>query len=143
MQRLVVTGHILAILTATVKAYGTDEFLQPWTFAGPAKDYSDNLYFGVGVFIQTAWVASFTNATIALTQDNNPGDARGGPSVTLEESYNKTTWGWTVSYEGMDPAYNNVFYFAVMQANGTDGFIGIISILVVPRRRRSLQHHQE
>ena len=84
MLRLVFTGHILAILTATVKADGTDEFLQPWTFAGPAKDYSDNLYFGVGVFIQTAWVASFTNATIALTQDNNLGDARGGPSVTLE-----------------------------------------------------------
>ena len=144
MLRLVFTGQILAILTATVKADGTDELLQPWTFAGPAYDYSDDLYFGVGVFIQTAWVASFTNATIALTQDNNSGDARGGPSMTLEgksqfyrsqtsrslspksvaESYNKTTWGWTVSQEGMDPAYNNVFYFAVTQANGTDGFIG-------------------
>ena len=72
---------VLAILTAMAKA---DEFLQPWTFAGPAKDYSDNLYFGVGVFIQAAWVTGFTNATIVLTQDNNPGDARGGPSVTLE-----------------------------------------------------------
>ena len=84
MLRFIFKGLILAILTATVNADGTDEFLQPWTFVGPAKDYSDNLYFGVGVFIQTAWVASFTNATIALTQDNNPGDARGGPSVTLE-----------------------------------------------------------
>ena len=81
MRRPVFTGHVLAILTAMAKA---DEFLQPRTFAGTPKDYSDNLYFGVGVFIQAAWVAGFTNATIVLTQDNNPGDPRGGPSVTLE-----------------------------------------------------------
>ena len=78
MLRLVVTGHILVILTVAVKA---GEFLQPWT---GSIDSPEDWYFSVGVFIQTAWVASFTNATITLVQNNNPGDARGGPSVTLE-----------------------------------------------------------
>lgn len=80
MLRLVFTGHILVILTAAVKA---DEFLQPWT-PGPVKDYSDDINYAVGVYIRTAWDADFTNATIVLTQDNHPGDAEGGPSVTLE-----------------------------------------------------------
>ena len=78
MLCLVFTGYIFAILTAAVKA---GEFLQPWT---SSIDTPEDWYFSVGVFIQTAWVASFTNATIALVQNNNPGDARGGPSVTLE-----------------------------------------------------------
>ena len=29
-----------------------------------------------------------------------------------------------MSYEGIDPAYNNVFYFTVMPADGADGFTG-------------------
>ncbi len=29
-----------------------------------------------------------------------------------------------MSYEGMDPSYNNVFYFSVAQANGNDAFTG-------------------
>ena len=80
MVRLVFTGYILAFLTAALKA---DEFLQPWT-AGPEKDYSENIQCSVGVSIQAAWDANFTNATIVLTQDNHPGDAAAGPSVTLE-----------------------------------------------------------
>lgn len=83
MLRLVFTGHILIILTAAVKA---GEFLQPWT-AGPSKpykDYSNNVYYRLGTFIQTAWQADYTNATIALLQDNNPGDAQGGPALILE-----------------------------------------------------------
>lgn len=48
------------------------------------KDYSDNINYAVGVRIITEWVADFTNATIVLNQDNNPGDAQGGPSVVLE-----------------------------------------------------------
>ena len=76
----VFTGCILAILTAAVKA---GEFLQPWA-PGPVKDYSDNINYAVGVFIQIEWDADFTNAMIVLTQDNHPGDAQGGPSVTLE-----------------------------------------------------------
>ena len=110
MLRLVFTGHILIILTAAVKA---GEFLQPWT-AGPSqpyKDYSNNVYYTLGSFIQTAWEADYTNVIIAFNQDNNPGDARGGPVLNLEsisqfylsptsrssssesvaESYNKTT----------------------------------------------------
>ncbi|KAL8837718.1 MAG: hypothetical protein Q9176_005495 [Flavoplaca citrina] len=43
----------------------------------------------------------------------NPGDAQGGPSVRLEESYNETTWNWEVSYAGLDPTFNNVFYLSV------------------------------
>ena len=74
------TAHVFAILTATVKA---GEFLQPWT-SGLVKDYSDNINYAVGVNIIAEWSADFTNATIALTQDNNPGDAQGGPSVVLE-----------------------------------------------------------
>ena len=63
-----------------------DEFLQPWTAqtSGPPKDYSQNIDYGVGVNIIVEWVADYTNATISLTQDNKPGDAQGGPSVTLE-----------------------------------------------------------
>ena len=80
MLHLVFTGYILAILTAVVKA---GEFLQPWT-AGLEKDYSNNIKYAVGVSIQAAWEADFTNATIVLTQDNHPGDAVTGPSVTLE-----------------------------------------------------------
>ena len=80
MLCLVFTGYILAVLTAAVKA---GEFLQPWA-PGPVKVYSDNINYAVGVFIQIEWDADFTNATIVLTQDNHPGDARGGPSVTLE-----------------------------------------------------------
>ena len=41
---------------------------------------------------------------------------------SVAESYNKTTWGWTVSYEGLDSAYSNVFYFSVSQADGADSF---------------------
>lgn len=83
MLRLVSTGYILATLMARAKA---DEFLQPWTArtAGPPKDYFNNINYAVGVHVQIAWVAGFTNATVLLTQDNHPGDAQGGPSVTLE-----------------------------------------------------------
>lgn len=71
-----------AILTAAV----TSEFLQPWT-AGARKDYSDNIDYPVGARIITSWNADFSNATITLNQDNNPGDAQGGPSVVLEGKF--------------------------------------------------------
>lgn len=77
------TASIFAILTATVKA---GEFLQPWT-AGSTKDYSNNINYAVGVHILTEWDADFTNATIALNQDNKPGDAQGGPTVVLERKF--------------------------------------------------------
>ncbi|KAL9617075.1 MAG: hypothetical protein Q9160_008105 [Pyrenula sp. 1 TL-2023] len=114
------TRYIFAVLMATVKA---GEFLQPWTF-GSNKDYSDNVNYAVGVRIITEWDANFSNATIALNQDNNPGDAQGGPSKVLEVSFGQTVFNWIVSYEGMDPAYNNVFYLSVGQANGADTFNG-------------------
>ena len=82
MLRLVFTGHILAILTAAVKA---GKFLQPWTpRATIMYDYSENLCYALGVNVQISWDADYTNATIVLHQNNNPGDAIGGPSVTLE-----------------------------------------------------------
>lgn len=80
MLHLGLTRYVFAVLTATVKA---GEFLQPWTF-GSNKDYSDNVNYAVGVKIITEWDADFSNATIALWQDNKPGDAQGGPSVVLE-----------------------------------------------------------
>ncbi|KAL9014150.1 MAG: hypothetical protein Q9173_001206 [Seirophora scorigena] len=116
--RLTVGNSILAILTTTVTA---GDFLQPFT-SGSTKDYSDNINYAVGVSILTEWVADFTNATISLNQDNKPGDAQGGPSVLLEEGYDQKTWPWTISYAGMDPAYNNVFYFSVSQADGSYSF---------------------
>ncbi|KAL8952470.1 MAG: hypothetical protein Q9222_001611 [Ikaeria aurantiellina] len=112
------TALLLSVLTTTVKA---GEFLQPFT-SGSTKDYSDNVNYAVGVGIITQWEADFSNATVTLNQDNNPGDAQGGPSRVLEEGYDKSTWGWTVSFEGMDPAYNNVFYLSVSQADGSDSF---------------------
>lgn len=75
--------YIFAALTATVKA---GEFLQPWTY-GSRKDYSDNVNYAVGVKIITEWEADFSNATVTLNQDNNPGDAQGGPSVGLEGKF--------------------------------------------------------
>ncbi|KAL8651296.1 MAG: hypothetical protein Q9210_003341, partial [Variospora velana] len=102
-------------------ASAAGEFLQPFT-SGSTKDYSDNIDYAVGVTLLTQWVADFDNVTIRLNQDNNPGDAQGGPSVLLEEGYDETIWSWTVSYAGMDPAYNNVFYFSVSQADGSDSF---------------------
>ncbi|KAI4206696.1 MAG: hypothetical protein LQ348_000853 [Seirophora lacunosa] len=116
--RLTVGSSILAILTTIVKA---GDFLQPFT-SGSTKDYSDNINYAVGVSILTEWVADFTNARINLNQDNKPGDAQGGPSVLLEEGYDEKTWRWTVSYAGIDPTYNNVFYFSVTQADGSDSF---------------------
>ena len=80
MLHLGLTAQIFAILTATVKA---GDFLQPWT-AGDVKDYTHNVDYAVGVNIIAEWVADFTNATIVLNQDNNPGDAQGGPSVVLQ-----------------------------------------------------------
>lgn len=80
MLHLGLKAHTFAILTATVKA---GEFLQPWT-PGLDKDYSENIDYAVGVNIITEWVADFTDATIVLNQDNNPGDAQGGPPVILE-----------------------------------------------------------
>ena len=61
------------------------EFLQPWAHTGDGnKNYSGNIDYGIGVNVLVEWVANFTNATIALWQDNLPGDAQGGPSVNLE-----------------------------------------------------------
>ena len=80
---LTLTALIFAILKATVKA---SEFLQPWT-AGSTKDYSHNINYALGVHILTEWEADFTNATIALNQDNKPGDAQGGPTVVLEREF--------------------------------------------------------
>ena len=77
------TALIFAILTATVKA---SEFLQPWT-AGSTKDYSNNINYALGVHILTEWEADFSNATITLNQDNNAGDAQGGPTVVLERKF--------------------------------------------------------
>ena len=83
IMALTLTALIFAILTATVKA---SEFLQPWT-AGSTKDYSHNINYALGVHILTEWEADFTNATIALNQDNKPGDAQGGPTVILERKF--------------------------------------------------------
>ena len=80
MLRLGLVAHILAILMATVQA---GEFLQPWT-QGPNKNYSNNVNYAVGVNLITEWIADFGNATITLNQDNNPGDAQGGPSKVIE-----------------------------------------------------------
>ena len=77
------TALIFAILTATITA---SEFLQPWT-AGSTKDYSHNINYALGVHITTEWEADFTNATIALNQDNKPGDAQGGPNVVLDRKF--------------------------------------------------------
>lgn len=74
------TALLLFILTTTVKA---GDFLQPFT-SGSTKDYSDNVNYAVGVGIITQWQADFSNATIVLNQDNNPGDAQGGPFRILE-----------------------------------------------------------
>lgn len=80
MLHLGLTAYIFALMTLAINA---NEFLPPWT-AGPTKDYSKNRNFSVGVNIIIEWVADFSNATINLNQDNNPGDAQGGPSVALE-----------------------------------------------------------
>ena len=82
-MRLILTALIFAILTATLKA---GEFLQPWT-AGSNKDYSKNINYALGVHIIAEWEADFTNATIALNQDNKPGDAQGGPSVGPQRKF--------------------------------------------------------
>ncbi|CAL8579602.1 hypothetical protein XPA_005339 [Xanthoria parietina] len=108
---------VFTVLIAQVTAAG--RFLQPWT-AGRNKDYSDNLNYAVGVQIITQWTADFSDATIDLVQDNRPGDAQGGPSANLERSYNQKTLGWKVTYAGLDPTFNNVFYLSVTSADGSD-----------------------
>lgn len=35
-------------------------------------------------------------------------------------SYNQKTLGWKVTYAGLDPAFNNVFYLSVTSADGSD-----------------------
>ncbi|KAL8669572.1 MAG: hypothetical protein Q9168_005841 [Polycauliona sp. 1 TL-2023] len=110
---------VLAALSATaVKAYG--EFLAPWT-SGDTKDYSENTAYPVGSKLIVHWTASFKNATIELTQDNKPGDSEGGPSVTLQESYNQKIFNWKVTTGGLDLLSNNVFYFSVSPGDGSSG----------------------
>ncbi|CAO1602174.1 hypothetical protein XANCAGTX0491_005804 [Xanthoria calcicola] len=111
------TVCVFMVLIAQVTAAG--RFLQPWT-AGRNKDYSDNLNYAVGVQIITQWTADFSDATIDLVQDNRPGDAQGGPSANLERSYNQKTLSWKVTYAGLDPTFNNVFYLSVSSADGSD-----------------------
>ncbi|KAL8880025.1 MAG: hypothetical protein Q9192_008107, partial [Flavoplaca navasiana] len=99
---------LLSVLTASIVADG--DFLQPWT-AGRNKDYSDNLNHAVGTRITFRWFADFSKASIDLVQDNRP------------ESYNETTWNWEVSYAGLDPTFNNVFYLSVGPEDGnSDSF---------------------
>ncbi|KAL8752149.1 MAG: hypothetical protein Q9199_005944 [Rusavskia elegans] len=37
-------------------------------------------------------------------------------------SYNQKTWNWKVTYAGLDPTFNNVFYLSVTSADGSDSF---------------------
>ncbi|KAI4275037.1 MAG: hypothetical protein L6R38_005976 [Xanthoria sp. 2 TBL-2021] len=94
-------------------------FLQPWT-AGRRKDYSDNVNYAVGVQIITQWTADFSNAAIDLVQDNHPGLQI--YLSTKKRSYNQKTWNWKVTYAGLDPTFNNVFYLSVTSADGSDSF---------------------
>ncbi|KAL8855787.1 MAG: hypothetical protein Q9178_007605 [Gyalolechia marmorata] len=38
------------------------------------------------------------------------------------DSYEETTWNWKVTYAGLDPTFNNVFYLAVISEDGSDSF---------------------
>ncbi|KAL8804697.1 MAG: hypothetical protein Q9182_002389 [Xanthomendoza sp. 2 TL-2023] len=103
-------GYIFTVLTAQASADG--HFLQPWTASRGRrpKDYSDNINYVVGTQVITQWTADFSNASIDLVQDNHPG------------SYNKTTWSWKVTYAGLDPTFNNIFYLSVISADGSESF---------------------
>jgi hypothetical protein len=66
-----------------------NSFLPPWT-PGPNKNYSQNTAYNTGEIVILEWVVSLTNATLGLWQDNYPGNAQGGPSVTLISTEKKT-----------------------------------------------------
>ena len=81
MSSLSLVAFIIALFAAV--GHAQNAFLQPWT-AGVNKDYSENLDYAVGEIIITEWSVDYSKTTITLNQDNNPGDAQGGPSRVLE-----------------------------------------------------------
>ncbi|KAF5683069.1 hypothetical protein FDENT_7411 [Fusarium denticulatum] len=93
-------------------------FLRPWN-QGPNKDYSENQQFTIGSNIILSWSIDFEDPDLQLWQDNLPGDAQGGPSTLIKESLNVSVYDWVVSYEGLDPSRNPVFYFQLQNGDRT------------------------
>ncbi|KAI1734953.1 hypothetical protein F4680DRAFT_316744 [Xylaria scruposa] len=96
-----------------------DQFIAPPT-PGPNKDYSANNVYKVGETVTLSWVKSFSRGTLTLSQDNKPGDQTGGPSRNIIENVDVVEYEWAVSYFGLDPKVNNVFYLGF--GDGSQGF---------------------
>ncbi|KAF5531588.1 hypothetical protein FMEXI_12893 [Fusarium mexicanum] len=93
-------------------------FLRPWN-QGPNKDYSKNQQYTIGSNIILSWSIDFDGPDLQLWQDNLPGDDQGGPWTLIEESLNVSVYDWVVSYEGLDPSRNPVFYFQLQNGDST------------------------
>ncbi|KAI8949215.1 hypothetical protein F4801DRAFT_409192 [Xylaria longipes] len=98
----------------------TGYFITPPT-PGPNKDYNDNSVYEIGQAVTLSWVDGFSSGTLALVQDNKPGDQTGGPSRNIIENTDISDYDWVVSYFGLDPRVNNVFYLSFN--DGTQGFL--------------------
>ncbi|KAF5709801.1 hypothetical protein FGLOB1_5787 [Fusarium globosum] len=93
-------------------------FLQPWN-PGPNKDYSENQQYTIGSNIILSWSIDFEDPDLQLWQDNLPGDAQGGPWTYIKKSLNVSVYDWVVSYKGLNPSRNPVFYFQLQNGDST------------------------
>ncbi|KAI1334416.1 hypothetical protein F5Y15DRAFT_289171 [Xylariaceae sp. FL0016] len=111
---------LVAIRHATGDGF-EDPFTRNWVDGGP-KDYSDNQNYNIGTIIQFGWAPSVVNGSLSLCQDNYLGYARGGPcSAPFKDPLDGSFYTWKVSYVGLDPDYNNVYFFSLDEGPDGDG----------------------
>ncbi|KAL8684004.1 MAG: hypothetical protein Q9186_000034 [Xanthomendoza sp. 1 TL-2023] len=71
-----------------------------------------------------AVLQSISNVWIYLTPIQHIGTPtlKQTDSLGRTGSYNRTIWSWKVTYAGLSPTFNNVFYLSVISADGSDSF---------------------
>ncbi|KAI0539194.1 hypothetical protein GGR58DRAFT_259086 [Xylaria digitata] len=77
---------------------------------GLNKYYSSNTLYQIGKVVTLSWVKNFSNGTLTLIQDSWSGDQAGGLSRNILENTDISEYAWVVSYMGLDPTVQNVYY---------------------------------
>ncbi|OTA91960.1 hypothetical protein M434DRAFT_32232 [Hypoxylon sp. CO27-5] len=109
----------LSILLVRIKAttLTLDLFTNP-PASGKNKDYSGNPTYNINQALELSWNMSFARADVWIYQDSKPGEERAlVRQAQLLENTSDESLNWIVSYEGMDPSINNVFYFRVSSSS--------------------------
>ncbi|KAF2966282.1 hypothetical protein GQX73_g7297 [Xylaria multiplex] len=79
---------------------------------GPNKDYSSNALYQIGQVVTLSWVKNFSTGTLTFNQDNRTGDQTSGPSRNILENTSISEYEWIVSYMGLGPTAQNVYYLS-------------------------------